>query len=185
MWVLTFLVLAALGSGVGVVAYDPLREGRFFLGGLRGPSKVEAQQGLLEQAKVITYASGEELEIEFSIRNEGWLGITITEIPFASSVGLFEVKEIRRGVRDRCCIETEPFAPFSLGRHEERFIQLRGVLKGCGDLSPGTSTGWDSYTVRYRILGITRTTEVSVRSTVIIEIPHGYRCTEPPRNPTS
>jgi hypothetical protein len=181
--VVAVVVLAVLGSGVGVVAYEPLREGSY--GRLTGPSKIEDQRGVGEQARVVTYESGREMIVEFSIRNEGPLGVTITGIPSPTggALSLFEVIETRRGV-EQCCAETEPFAPFELGRNGERFIQLRGILKGCGDYVPGSSIAWSSYPVRYRILGVSRTQLVHTRSPVIIEIPADFKCSEPPTYPT-
>jgi len=174
------IALAVLGSGVVLVANETLREGS--IGGLSGPS-FEDQKGVKEHARVVTYESGEEMIILFSIRNEGPLGVTITDIPnpFGDLLTLFEVNEIRLGAG----IETEPFAPFTLGRNEERTIQLRGILKGCGDFAPGSSIAWNFYRVRYRILGFSRTIDVETRSPVIIEVPQGFQCSEPPRFPRS
>ncbi|MGH2793003.1 MAG: hypothetical protein ACRDKG_01745 [Actinomycetota bacterium] len=179
------LVLLTLGFGGGVVAYEPLREGS--VGGLRGPSRIAHPAGVNEHPKLVTYESGARLEIEFSIRNEGLAGVTITGLvrPMVDPLilRLYEVREIRLGVLGDCC--EEPFAAFALAPQEERIIQLRGELRGCGDFSPGSSTSWSSYEVSYRILGIPRTTNVDTSDPVIIEIPTDYRCDEPSRVPTS
>lgn len=174
------IVLAILGSGVVLVANEPLREGS--IGGLSGPS-FEAQKGVEEHARVVTYESGQEMIIDFSLRNVGPLAVTVTGIsnPAGSAATLFEIVEIRAG---RYGLEPEPFAPFKLGRNEERLIRLRGILKGCGGFTPRSSIAWNTYPVRYRVLGISRTMDVQTRSPVIIEIPADFNCPEPPTYPT-
>ncbi|MGH2784213.1 MAG: hypothetical protein ACRDJ1_03040 [Actinomycetota bacterium] len=99
--------------------------------------------------------------------------------------GLFEVTEVMIGTEQLYSVEHERTAPFALGRHAEQSIVLRGVLRGCGDYAPGVSVAWDSYKVRYRVLGVTRTTEIRTRSPVIIQVPQDYICTEPSRAPIS
>ena len=186
-WLAIIVVVLVVGAGTygGLIAYEPLREGSYW--SARGPSNIEAQKGVNEQADVVAYESGTELIVEFTIRNEGLVGITVTDVdPPVSpeSLGLYRVTEIRRGT-EQCCGETEAFAPFTLAPDEERFVQFRGTLKGCGDYVPGSSMAWSSYTVAYRILGVPRTTEIPTRRPVIIEIPATYTCTEPPTYPRS
>lgn len=167
------LMISAGAAGAVVWNYDPLEAGS--VSGTPVNPGFRDTEDARGGRRTITYAHGAQLDVLFAIRNRGPWGVTITDIT-SREFGLYHVRGIRRGVLNRCCIETEPFRPFALAPGEERMIRLSGVLTGCENFSDGSLAGWDVYTVQYEVLRVERRTSMPVRGVIEIEIPRGYVC---------
>lgn len=174
------LVVTASVFAGALAVYNPLTEGSV--------SGTSVTPGAIEDTddpaagtslRSLTYVHDGELVVELSIANDGPWGVTITDIDVDRiRMGLFEVNEVRRGVLDRCCVNFETFAPFALHPGEERMLQLRGVMNGCGIYTPGSDAGWNSYRVTYEILGVARTRDIPLTRPVQIRLPDKYVCPE-------
>ena len=176
--VLVLLLLGVVAGGGMALAYDPIEIGGHS-GTPNASNSVIFRDDPDDGARIIEYRHGAELVVRFSVRNGGRWGVTVTSIP-RTDFALFTVKDIRMGFgNESCCIETQPFQQFALRPGEDRFIDLHGVLTGCGPYVSGGGTAWDRYEVRYRFLGIPKTTTLVAHETIRIEIPPGYDCPEP------
>jgi hypothetical protein len=181
-WIVIGLVLAILvatGTAAALVArYQPLEHGSS--GGTPSislPFKDVDNPSEGTTTRVVTYIQGAKLDVDVSIRNDGPWGVTIASVP-RQNFGLFHVTEVRRGVLNNCCVATEPFAPFALSPGEDRLLRLHGVVSGCKNYATEGGVIFNSYPVRYRILGITRSTWIESTHEIEIHIPKGYLCTE-------
>ena len=182
-WIVVGLLVALLiatGIAAAVVArYNPVAHGSS--GGTPRLSlphhDVDDPEG--GHRRVVTYVQGGTLDVALSVRNRGPWGVTILGVSNLN-FGLFHVTEVRRGVLNRCCIKDEPFAPFALHPGEDRMIILHGVLAGCRNVARGGGVSWSDYEIRYRMMGISRSTTIEAFSGIEIHIPEGYKCTEQP-----
>jgi hypothetical protein len=178
--ILAIIVLVLLGAPGGVIAfYNPLEHGNS--GGTPGISVPyrDSHEPFGPRLRNVSYVHGASLKIDFSVRNEGPWGVTITEIP-EQDFGFLDVSSVERGIRNRCCAETEPFAPFSLHAGEQRVIRLVGSIKGCGRWSgQGTATSTiDSLVIRFRLVGVPHTAKVVTQFPVAISLREGTACPE-------
>ena len=173
------LLLVAIGAGGIVVASDDPIEIGGHSGTPNAGNSVIFSDDPDDGARIIQYRHGAELVVRFSVRNGGRWGVTVTAIP-RRDFALFTVEAVRMGFAEpRCCIDTQPFHPFALRPGEDRFIDLHGRLTGCGAYVSGGGTEWDRYEVRYRVLGMPKTTTIVAHQTIRIEIPSSYDCPEP------
>lgn len=170
--------VSVAGAVVVAVTYNPLRFGNF--GGT--PSNTLPYRDVREdsvQVRTFTYEHEAAFSVGLSVRNRGRWGITVLSVS-SRDFGLFHVTSAERGVEGKCCASFEPFRPFALHPGEFRPIVLHGVLRGCADYAGGWATTWNTYRIKYRVLGVTREATIEDQyDKISIEIPADYSCPEP------
>ena len=183
-WVLLALVLLVATTSTGAVItvgrYRPLESGmRFHAWGADTVPSPGREVRLV-------YEHGEEFQYSFDVRNTGPWGVTVTGVEltrpagnrFEGPIEQLEVRmaPVKNRLDDRNSV---PFRPFSLGSSDYRIIVIRARFWDCETLGRGSSAGWGTEMVRYRVLGISRKMDVRLARDLIVRSEDVVSC--PPR----
>lgn len=168
-----------------------------FHGGItnyQGPERREISAPGVDAGYVFRYHAGEAFSVGFTLTNRGSRRIEVVgfgdrSIPYFLSIGVWtgtgEDSSERQGGYPRAALIE--FRPFSLGRGENRYVELRYRFARC-DLPalppPGPSgfmggISWTTQLVRYRHFGRTRDLWFDLPSPVGLEGVFG-ECPAPP-----
>jgi hypothetical protein len=151
------IALAILAGGtfavLAVARYSPLEPGSQFgypQDSVCGP---ESELGNDRYTCHVTYAHGAETSFSFSIRNGGFWGVTIVDLPILHSTAheLFHVTRATLsnvGVPD---LDTQPFHAFALQSGDERLITLYGTFSDCEWFAANSGNAYDDVSVKYRV----------------------------------
>jgi hypothetical protein len=124
-----------------------------------------------------------------SLRNEGRFDVRVERVGAAPEVdpesawhGLVAVRPDQNvlnppNVHAR---SGPPFQPFTLAPGEERTVAVALWLDNCEHNAPGSSMAVTEVPVRFRALGLTRTTEISLSTPWGVTVPRSYECPRPP-----
>jgi hypothetical protein len=105
----------------------------------------------------VPYVDGKKFTYAFTLANDGPLGVTILEI---GEPGGYPLRQDAVKIKDGYGpYETEParpFAPFSLGSHDGRFVIVENTFTGCVLKGRGNTAGMNGIGVSFRFMGVTR-----------------------------
>lgn len=181
-WWLALVVLLGLlaGSGTYLANYQPLEMGSSF-----GPGPdylaTTVEPPYVEVATVpLRYRDRETTWFALTIRNRGPWGVTVTGV-MKSFGGLVEIAGARIHPDPDFALpelsETLPFHSFSLASGTERAIVVVGRFANCESyLSPGGGTIMEGISVRYRVLGISKTAYIEFRQGLVVITPPDSGC---------
>jgi hypothetical protein len=124
----------------------------------------------------VQYRDGQTTTYGYTIWNTGRWGVTVTSVdpggPEAGMLDAFEF-QIRRPGRNEAL---RAFKPFSLEGGEEMFVLVTARFLNCERYVVGSNTSYASASVRYRILGFTRTADIPLGYTVQVPSPPDASC---------
>jgi hypothetical protein len=189
------IVLAGFGAYAGwfLSNYQPLSVGGlgFSSGGVTGARDLgsfTSPQGEDFTAYRLVYQPGLTFDESFTLENAGPVGVTILAIdPIdpdsgdpAITSGIRISRQLHGGDFDTGGKYGEPFRPFSLAGHSYRAVTVEKRLVTCRTPSePGGSaaSSYSSVRVVYRVLGVTRHTEIPLDYTIELVFPNeGFSC---------
>ena len=169
------MVVLALLLGLGLagvlwvrpmLAYDALEEGTFSSVGDRG-RRVDA--GPFGDYVAKRYVGGGRTTVEVSIANAGDRDVEIVELGDMPERVELALADVRVGAVTR---NGGPpprylaFEPFDLAAGEERAVQMRFRMGGCGALEPGSTVTVRGLLVRYRTGFAERGENIELRSPI-------------------
>ena len=170
--------LAAGGAGV-LVRYQPLRPG----------SSGQSPQGSKEVAStdssdarstyLVQYEDGRTTSYGFSIRNDGRWGITVVGFGGSEQAGGLLDHFVYRFSDTGFTVDQGAFKAFALGPGRERSIMVTARFANCESYIALAGVIYDHVTVRYKTLGMARTTEVPLGIKVEVVSPANANCPRP------
>jgi hypothetical protein len=133
-----------------------------------------------EEIAVVPYRDGGRTFYGFSVRNDGPLSVTVTEVerPAApdDSYALFRPVEVRMAREDFGTEADVPFRPFTLGSGQERYLEVIGKFEDCEHHLPGSSNGTSSQQVRFEVLGQSLSADVALPAEIEWRYGRDARC---------
>jgi hypothetical protein len=132
-----------------------------------------------EETAQVPYRDGAQVVYGLSVRNDGPLSVKVTEVARpeapAESSFMFRVVDVRMATREFAGTDARvPFRPFTLGRGEERYVEVIGRLGDCEFWEPRSSETVARQSVRFEVLGQSLSDDVPLDPH--IEIRRGARC---------
>ena len=174
------LLAALVAGGAGVlVRYQPLRTGSSSQSpqGSKGVDSTDSSDG--RTTYLVQYQDGRTASYGFSIRNDGRWGITVVGFGGSEQTGGLLDHFVYRMSDTGFTVDEGAFKPFALGPGKERSIIVMATFANCESYIALAGVIYDHVTVRYKTLGIERTTEVPFGIKVEVVSPANANCPRP------
>jgi hypothetical protein len=182
--VIVLAVILVAAAGAFLLRYQPLAQGSSEGVGGTGTRLVPSPGSISSDQPVyrVAYRDGKTGKLGLSIRNDGPLGVTVTEVGregwapggLVRYDGTFLTRDVR-GL-DLQPQNLVPFRPFSLGPGEELPVVIRFRYSNCGGSSAGTAETIVAVSVGFRVLGLTHHASVPLRTGVEVPSPPDSAC---------
>jgi hypothetical protein len=171
------LLSLAIAATVWLNSYQPMRTGN---GGLYVDPAHSVKVGDFSPPTGdtfaqydVTYADQATFRFGFTISNSGRIPITIESVrpPWCASC-VFPMEYVGTevgpvvGPTKYLPRDATPFAPFSLGPAEDRFVVITARFDHCQDLGPNSIAGFNHVVVRYRTGWTEQTTDLPLPYTL-------------------
>ena len=123
----------------------------------------------------VRYREGGAWALEFTIRNDGPLGVTVSRADLGQGSSMLRTASVLMrpsnavaSVRSSTLVA---FAPFSLAPGSERLIRLQGTFAGCAHYGARTTETIVSAHVGFEILGMSKDAMVPLQMPVAVDAP--------------
>lgn len=132
-------------------------------------------------ALILRYDHDEDAAYGFFLRNTGRLAVTVTgiEADAREEHQMLQPAEIRlapSGATQPAFDATAPFAPFTLRPGVARLVVVSGHFAACEYYTERAVEIHDARTVTYRVLGWTRTEQITYPDQVVVRSPTIQNC---------
>ena len=180
--VVVVIILAILTGGVlgsyKINRYSPLEMGAAFGAPEGSVCRSGPESGEERTVCQVPYAHGREASFAFTVRNGGFWGVTIVDLPILRETGhqLLRVRRVTIGDSDDPDAVAAPFRPFALRSGDERLITLHGVFSDCEWYAADSGNAYDAIAVRYRFAWATREAWIPLPSRVHVISPTDAEC---------
>ena len=171
------LLVAGLGGGAGLlVRYQPIVRGSsgLFPSGKAVPSTDPSDD---RPTYLVTYVDGKTTTFGFSIRNSGRWGVPIVGLE-ASTTGMLD-QFMYRLSDSGFTTDKGPFKAFALAPQAEQAIKVIARFWNCESYVVGGSAGMESVNVRFKVLGVERSTSVPLGERIEVMSPPNANCPRP------
>ncbi len=179
---------AVVSATVWVSHYAPLEPGSSSFTPVADPMPEQAISGFDTVSWRLTYRDGSSVRYALSIRNNGPVSVTITDLVRDESWfrAALRVDQLRvtpddpkfAGLLDHA----EPFHAFRLDPQHERTLVIDAHYDGCDAYAEGTSMTIVTQQLTYRVFGISKAQSVALRLPlqVVFPGPNTPNCPRPP-----
>ena len=181
--IVVLVVVLAILTGAAIVAvfverYTPLEAGSAFLGPEGSFCTNGSAPGEEGPTCQVAYAHGKITSISFSVRNDGFWGVTVVDFPILhqSVHSLFKVSSATVTDTSDPDAVAVTFKPFALKSGDERLISLYGIFTDCEWYSAGSGNGYDGVVVRYRVAWASHEATIPFPSRVHVISPPDADC---------
>jgi hypothetical protein len=137
-----------------------------------------------DEVAVVPYRDGARVVYGLSIRNDGPLSVTVTEVarPEAPDASVFMFRPVAVRMADREGPEARaigPFRPFTLKKGHQRYVEVVGQLGDCEHYDVGSSEFIDAQPVEFKVLGQTLTANVGLPARIEYRYGQDTDCPRP------
>jgi hypothetical protein len=159
-----FLVTVLVGAGLWQIAartFDPTLESSYFGYG-----------GAPRRGGALVHTSGAVFQVRFNIMNRGSRPVTLTGVSWPTLEDIIEVDSVLMSERVGTNLGKRlPLREVVVEPDESRFLWVRMRFQRCGDSRPTDVVRLAGPVVRYRFLGVNRSTDLNLLRPVRVIAP--------------